>query len=255
MLFNGIEYKVRLYITDAYTDEDITEEVFDNLDQMADYIEKTYEDERFVDAKGEYTFVEVVDGVPGTVGKYFYEVFPYYPLDEEDLEETLRDFTVDVPKLEEMQKKEWEKELAFHPSDEKHTAGDASKDIPLSEYSYICPNCFNEVETCTCRHYPYNLVQIDKLMVPIIKELNCKGYLTMYSCAGHPDYKPNPAGSFIFITFKENYEFPAQFPEGAIYRKSDHSLSYDCPSGSTIDSLKQYQQNYLDALMEWARSL
>ncbi len=255
MFINNVEYNIRLYVFDPDTDEDITEKLFEDLDQMAGFIKKTYQDDKYVDAKAIYTFVEVVDGVPDKAGTYFYEVHPYYPLDEDDLDETLQDMAVEAPKHKERLKKEWEEESEFHPSADQFEAGDGSKDIPLSEYSYVCPHCFNEVENCTCRSYPYTLIQIDKLMVPIIKELNYKGYMTMYCCAGHPDYQTKGDNPFIDIMFKEDYVFPEQFPNGAVFRKSSNTLSYEYPDNMDSDMLKKYQNDCLNALLHWARSL
>ena len=254
MFINDIEYNIRLYVYDPETDEDIAEELFEDLAQMARFVEKTYRDEKFIDAKATYTFVEVVNGVSEKAGTYFYDIDPYYPLDEKELKEILQEMTEDDPENEE-RKRLWGQELAFHPEAEQYEAGDASKDIPLSEFSYICPSCFNEIKACTCRSYPYNLIQIDKLMVPVIKELNCKGYITMYCCAGHPGFKSNQDDQFIYIMFKEDYEFPVLFPAGSIYTKHDRSLRYDFPDNREPGALKEYQLNCIDALMDWAHTL
>lgn len=65
---------------------------------------------------------------------------------------------------------------------------------------YICLSCFNEFykdglnlnlykdyrykcPLCTCGDL--NVVEVDDMLLPIIKKLNLKGYITKYCCSGH----------------------------------------------------------------------
>ena len=254
MIINGIEYNIRLYVDDEESEKEITEQVFEDFDQMNAFIEKTWRLDKYADVKAQYTFVEVIDGIPENAGTYFFEVEPYMPLIADEIEDIIYEMTTIVPKEEEESLQEWEKELAFTPSVEENAPGDESKEIPLSEYSYICPRCFNEVHLCTCKSYPYTLIQIDRLMVPIIKELNLKGYRTTYCCAGHPRYK-NLSESFSSISFRENYDFYIPFPYGAKYSKSNRSIQFEIPKYNDLEALENYQRECIDKLMAWAKAL
>lgn len=56
--------------------------------------------------------------------------------------------------------------------------------------SYMCLNCY-EVYQCPLEFCPKsscdsgNVVEIDELMIPAIRMLNQKGYVTMFCCSGH----------------------------------------------------------------------
>ena len=254
MIINGIEYNIRFYVDDSETGEEIAEEIFEDFDQLNAFIKATEDLYEYADARAEYVPVEVIGGEPEEAGLFSYYKEPYMPLDEDDIEECLEDLKITIPEMEKDNFKEWEKTLAFFPADEVYEPGDASKAIPLSEYAYICPQCFNEVFACTCRSYPYNLIQIDRLLVPIIKELNIKGYRTMYSCAGHPDYYDG-ALDFVNVSFVEDYDFKIPFPESAKYSKTRKMLYFGLPKETDTESLKRYQKLYLGRLKDWAEAL
>lgn len=123
----------------------------------------------------------------------------------------------------------------------------------LADIAYVCPSCIRPVEDCRCALYPYYLVQIDKLMVPIIRELNEKGYKTTGCCAGHPDQEEFVV-SGIYIAFADEYDFDEPFPEGVRYSKSRHTIHFT-PNAEDCDDLMKFQEETLDKLLYWAEML
>ena len=55
--------------------------------------------------------------------------------------------------------------------------------------AYMCMGCYEvydwNMEMCPKTGCEGNIVEIDELMLPIIKMLNQKGYITEYCCSGH----------------------------------------------------------------------
>ena len=118
----------------------------------------------------------------------------------------------------------------------------------LKDYRYVCPLCFNTVEQCECPQYPETLIQLDKRMVPIIRELNRKLYRTTWSCEGH-------VGHFekIMIMFQKDYKFKKKsIPKGFEY--SGIGISAEI-TGSSDDAKKRNKRRLLNDLYEWACSL
>lgn len=76
----------------------------------------------------------------------------------------------------------------------------------LKTYKYVCPACINTVDACICEEYPRCLIQIDKNMVPIIKELNYKWYRTNSSCEGHIGKNDQ-----IHISFSKKYKLKKHY--------------------------------------------
>lgn len=123
------------------------------------------------------------------------------------------------------------------------------KQSHLKDLSYACPRCLREINDCRCAHYPEYLVQIDTLMLPIIRELNSKGYKTTGCCAGHPsEYIES-----IYINFASDYDFNIPFPEGGKYSKSMKNLSYRRQNHDKTFS--DFQADIINELKEWAESL
>ena len=258
MILNGIEYNIRLYIDDEETEKEITEEIFEDFAQMNAFLESTWRLPEYENAKAEYAFVEVVDGKPDIASRYGYELSIYMPMDQDEIDDIIYDMEVIIPKEQEEQKKVFEKNQLFMPSAEQGLPGDASKDIPLKEYVYLCSRCLNEIEECTCSAYPYYLIQIDRLLAPVIRELNIKGYQTSECCAGHLGYRNVSADQFVYIAFREDYQFAIPFPEGAKYRKEGKSLSYDIPDDGKnwdVEKMREYQGESISKLLEWAKAL
>ena len=116
----------------------------------------------------------------------------------------------------------------------------------------------NELNHCTCHSYPYYTIQIDRLLVPVIKELNEKGYYTSQSCAGHPGYLCLVDSQFVYVAFRENYHFAISFPDGSKYRKDSNALCFDVPEEGenwNLETLREYQKASIEKLLRWAKKL
>jgi len=257
MFINDIEYNLRLYVVDEETEEDIAEKVFQDFEEMNAFLDKTEMMPEYKNAKAEYTFVEVVNGIPEMAGRYFFDISPYMPLLKEEIDDILYEMRVIVPKEEEEQRKIWEKNQLFTPEKIIKAAGDASKEIPLNEYVYLCHKCLNELDKCTCQSYPMYTIQIDRLLAPIIRILNFKGYLTSSCCAGHPGYQ-NGSMHLMYVSFRERYTFSQPFPDGFRYLKDGNTLCSDLPDcwkDMNLDEQRQFQKDYIEKLKSWAESL
>ena len=114
------------------------------------------------------------------------------------------------------------------------------------------------VDECTCSGYPYYLIQIDRLVAPVIKVLNKKGYQTSSCCAGHPGYKEICCDQFTYISFRETYSLEKQLPDGAVFRKDGNMVCFDVPEEEktwTVQELKEYQKKCIEKLLTWAEAL
>lgn len=97
---------------------------------------------------------------------------------------------------------------------------------------YICLSCYNEYykdglnltgnngykyrcPLCTCGDL--NVVEIDDILLPIIKKLNQKGYITQYCCSGHT-YEGD---TNTYIAF-DNDTIPKTIPKDFILEDEDY---------------------------------
>ena len=99
MLIDNQDYKIRFY---AYTGQGknaiiLTEEVFDDLEQMNAFIERTCHLPEYAGAKAQYSFAENVAGKVAKDGWYYYDIDPYKPLTEDDFAFCLEDAFLDGP--------------------------------------------------------------------------------------------------------------------------------------------------------------
>ena len=117
----------------------------------------------------------------------------------------------------------------------------------LKTYKYVCPVCINTVDKCVCQEYPECLVQIDKNMVPIIKELNRKWYRTSGCCEGHIG-KHNK----MYIFFSGKHKFKNKLSKD--FEITPYSIIGTIP-GKTENSQKRNKRRMLKELYEWACSL
>lgn len=117
----------------------------------------------------------------------------------------------------------------------------------LKQYVYVCPNCFNKLENCTCPILPFNLLQLDKNIWPIIKVLNEKGYRTDECCEGHVG-----SSERIYIFFSKKYKSKTPLPKG--FRGDMNFVAAEI-TGSSIDAKKRKKRQLLNALSAWADSL
>lgn len=244
MIIDGIEYNILLFVNDE-NDEAIDELYFDSFEQYNEFA-REQKHTKYDNATFAYTFVEMIDGEPD----------PYswtMPIDIHELSESQIQEIVDEYREFLIDNKEnshnidrFSREIHYRTDGQKH------KKTGLEDRCYVCPACLNVVEECECPHYPYYLVQIDRLILPIIKELNSKGYKTTGCCAEHP--KEETRFMNIHICFDKEYDFDEPFPEGARYSKLRHSISFTSEVSDYQEALA-YQQDSLDKLSDWAEML
>ena len=127
---------------------------------------------------------------------------------------------------------------------------------------YLCLNCF-EVYSNEYRYdrRDYNfcpklgcdgeVVEIDELMIPVIKTLNEKGYCTEYCCSGH--YGDGYTNTYI--KFSEWVELPEELPDGFVYEERGNVIRKNY-----VDNLHPNEKyieilNTTKDLIEWADNL
>ena len=110
-------------------------------------------------------------------------------------------------------------------------------------YSYVCPQCLNVPENCTCSQLPEMLIQIDKKMLPIIREFNRRWYRTIRCCEGHIG-----SSESIYIQFVKKYKFKKAFPKGFSYGEGTILGNI---AGKSESAKKRNKRKMLKALYEW----
>ena len=112
-------------------------------------------------------------------------------------------------------------------------------------YEYVCENCFNLLENCTCQSYPEHVIRMDKNMVGIIQKCNEKGYKTCFCCEGHPEDRLNDS---IYISFKKRYPFK-HLPQEWDYT---HTGNLYCRiEGEDLTQQLQDKQKKLEQFNNW----
>ncbi len=118
--------------------------------------------------------------------------------------------------------------------------------------NYVCPNCWNQVQSCTCKFYPpWQLIMIDVNIQEIVRILNQKGYTTIGCCESHYDGNSN-----LYVAFNMRYD-DIGLPDGFSYAKGKTSVNYlfkkaERENRELYDKVKAGK---LDALLKWAQSL
>lgn len=248
MIINDIEYAIRFWIDDE-ADETILDEVFGTLEEMNEFIEKIWHDPQYEDLIAKFSPVEVINGEPEEAVRYIYEIDPLMPLEASEIEDYLYDIEADFRASAEMAERFGE-DTKFTPKED--AADYESKRKHRDEFTYICPYCFRELDDCRCATYPYHLVQIDKLIVPIVRTLNQKGYITTACCSGHID---ELHCCCIYLAFKDEHNFGSNIPAGAAYAKTGHTLSYNGLDKMTREERITFQAECIEKLTAWADAL
>lgn len=119
-------------------------------------------------------------------------------------------------------------------------------------FVYVCPYCYNKLETCTCERLPETLIQIDKKIWKTIKLLNDKGYHTEACCEGHPVQLQRKDG--IYIMFKKSHKNCRSIPAG-FSGSLEEGVVYANITGKSIEAMKRKQRSLLKDLHLWAESL
>jgi hypothetical protein len=89
-------------------------------------------------------------------------------------------------------------------------------------------------------------------MVPVVRLLNQKGYITTACCAGHLD---NLRGRTIYIAFDKEHKFENSLPVGAEYAKTGRCVQYRIPEEMTGSEFVPFQSECIERFMKWADSL
>ena len=247
MKIDGIEYRVLLIIdrvgaqTASYT--------FADFYEMNAFIRQHKTLPEYFNCSVCYSLVDVSeDGYCNS--RSWDQTIEFEEFSDEKIEEEIRaqeEWVVDVAK--------WSAEMderAKTINYDHRPQNPERKRSQFKDFAYVCPFCICEVEECECTHYPYYLMQIDRKILPIIRELNIKGYKTTGCCAGHPDQEELYSTN-IYICFDKNYDFDWPFPEGMHYYKLKHCLTVSFPND--CEDLFDFQEKTLWALSDWAEML
>ena len=117
--------------------------------------------------------------------------------------------------------------------------------------NYVCPECWNQIQNCTCEFYPpWHLVMVDVGVQEIVRTLNKKGYNTTGCCESHFDGNPN-----LYVAFAQNYDIG--LPEGFSYIKGKMTINYYFKKNelATKEKYEKIKAEKLDTMLTWAKSL
>ena len=216
---------------------------------MNDFIEKVWTDPQYNDMSVKFSPVEVINGEPSEAVRFIYEVSPFVPLDQSEIDDYYFDFEEAFRESREMAVRLGE-DTKFEPKED--AIDYVSKRKHLNEFTYICPSCFRELDDCRCASYSYFLVQIDKLIVPFIRVLNKKGYTTTACCSGHIE---EDHCCSIYVAFKDEHDFGSNLPDGAVYSKAARTVSYHGLDKMNTEERTNFQKDCIARFMEWADAL
>lgn len=247
MIINNAQYGIELYI-DNENGEEVATLLFDNFDELNAFAEDEEAVQKYLGCNAEYAIVEIIDGevIPPCA---FYE---YYlkKMEKEEIDEIVSSFIDELEEIREI-RKEVNGEYEFHLLE---TVGDGNKKNRLkNEFTYVCQHCMYELDSCKCDSYPYSLIQIDTKILPVIRELNKKGYYTLACCAGHfvePDYIRRG----IYILFKESYIFNLPVPKGWKYT-AEGSMHFDIKEDADKEEFEAIRNKETNELLSWAEGL
>ena len=122
----------------------------------------------------------------------------------------------------------------------------------LNKYlNYVCGKCLQSLDKCNCKYNSESLIHIDRNIQEQIRQLNIKGYRTLYCCEGHYDRV-----SDLYITFVNDY-FTEKIivPEGFKYNQRQRTLRHTYSKKITQQQFEAEKQKYLDILINWIDEL
>lgn len=116
---------------------------------------------------------------------------------------------------------------------------------------YVCPVCYNTLDSCTCKNQPWRLIMIDKNMQEIIRTLNKKGYITTNCCESHYNRTIS-----IYVQFLDVYEFP-NLPDTFTLSRDKKSVGYrfTAKDRKTLEGYEKLKAEKIDIFKKWANDL
>lgn len=225
-------------------DELIDEGEFINIYRINEYIRSTMGKPEYSGATASLWPMEVVGGI--CWGRSYGYTLEQYDIITNHISNDIADYVLEMIEKREQYNGYVEEPLSpeLYSEPEDYTKKQAIRD----EYTYICPFCLHELEDCRCEHYPWTVVQIDTILLPVIRELNEKGYRTAHSCSGHK------SGDELMIAFQHEYYY-RPIPRGFYYGESSFVLFRPCPEGLSEEAYRAFRQESADALLKWAQEL
>lgn len=242
MIINGIEHGFCLMVNDE-DGENLLTEHFPDLAELNGYIEGMGSE--YFGCEGVLAIVEISDGQYGSFGVT--HDITLVALEQEEIDDMIEEEAEINAEFRKMFADERKNTTISYADD--HCDAD-EKRPHLSEVAYVCPRCLNELEECACRLYPYYLIQVDRMILPIVRILNMKGYQTVSCCAGHLTSKGN-----IHVQFAEAFDFPVQIPSGSTYWKVKRAVDFGLLHDPSDESYLEHQKAALERLREWAEAL
>ncbi|MBR4057944.1 MAG: hypothetical protein IKK00_07420 [Oscillospiraceae bacterium] len=248
MIIAGIEHALRFWV-DNEEGESICDEIFASFEDLNAFLKEAWCDEKYDGLTGKFSPVEIINGQPDESARFVYDISPIMELEAEEIEDYHCCFEEDYRASKEMAER-FGKDTQFVPEDD---ADDyESKKKHRNEITYICPHCFRELDDCRCSTYPYHLIQIDTLIVPIIRTLNRKGYVTTACCSGHIEEVHCLS---IYVAFKDEHDFGNNIPKGAVYARVDRAIRFDSLEKMDRAERQVFREHCIKKLAAWANSL
>lgn len=117
---------------------------------------------------------------------------------------------------------------------------------------YVCADCFNTLENCTCKNRPMKkvIIAVDKNIQEHVRILNQKGYITLDCCESH-----NKHGN-MYISFTSDYGFGTALPLPNGFKKLKKcAVSIMYKKNISDEEFSSKKKEYLDTLLEWCNNL
>ena len=122
----------------------------------------------------------------------------------------------------------------------------------LNKYlNYVCDKCLQSLDKCNCKYNSELLIHIDRNIQDQIRQLNLKGYRTLYCCESHYGEV-----SDLYITFVDNcFDENTVIPDGFKYSQRQRTLRHTFSKKLTQQQFETEKQKHLDILINWIESL
>lgn len=226
MIYQGQEFGIRVDIEkDGYC---VLDEYFDTMDAMIECLRVVSRMDEFAGLCAAIAPCRVIRGE--CESHPWYDEYHFYPIVQltESEERNIRSFL--------------ETEMDYR-----------TKRKYLKERTYVCPDCFRELDDCRCPRHSRTLVQVDNMILPIVRMLREKGYDPANSCSGHVHEYDVECHMSIFITFHSEHNFDGNYPEGATCRS--RAISFSSIELTGPEDRARFQKECIEKLRVWADSL